>query len=91
MDEQEKIYYCPIKRNRLIKGEAGYQRVENMSWEQGEKFQLVRPRGFPAHKQVKLYRVIVSTKNTEYIITNDPNSLSPEEVNSGKGRFSIEN
>ncbi len=41
MDEQEKTYYCPIKRNRLIKVEGGYQRVENLSWEQGEKFQLV--------------------------------------------------
>ncbi len=70
MDEQEKIYYCP-----LIKVEAGYQRVEHLSWEQGEKFQLVRPRGFPTNKKVN-----VSTNNGEYIITNDPDSLSPEEV-----------
>ncbi len=33
------------------------------------------PRGFPAHKQVN-----VSTNNGEYIITNDPDSLSREEV-----------
>ncbi len=31
IDEQEKIDFCTIKRNRLIKGEGGYQRVENLN------------------------------------------------------------
>ncbi len=76
IDKQGKIYYCPIKKNRLVKTneERGYQRVESLNWE--EEYKFVQLRGFPADKKVKLYLVIVSTNNTEYIVTNETKSVS---------------
>lgn len=32
---------------------------------------LIKVRGFPKDKKVKLFRVIVSTDKTEYVVTND--------------------
>ncbi len=75
-EELEKIYYCPIKRNRSVddSGEtAPYQQVQDLSWEEQE-IELgkeIKIRGFPAEKKVKLFRVTVSPHRTEYVVTND--------------------
>lgn len=71
-----KIYYCPIKDNRLVslnRKEERYHRVDSLLWSQDElrTGRLVHLRDFPAGHQVKLFRLALSTGCTDYIVTND--------------------
>jgi hypothetical protein len=71
-----KIYYCPLKRNRLVDdtgGEQHYQQIEKLSWNETELKQgkIIKIKKFPGAKKVKLFRVTVSTNRTEFIVTND--------------------
>jgi hypothetical protein len=71
-----KVYYCPLKTNRLVDDSGGnepYQRIDQLDWSEAEvqHGKLVKLRGFPKDKKVKLFRVIVSTDKTEYVVTND--------------------
>ena len=85
IDNWQKIYYCPLKRNRLVDDTGGFQtykKVEALQWNEQEKEQgkVIKIRKFPAQKKVKLFRVIISTDRTEYIATNDLNQDSTKEV-----------
>lgn len=76
IDQFEKLYYCPLKTNRRVDDSGGtqpYQRVDELSWsvEELQKGKLIKVRGFPADKKVKLFRVTVSTNRTEFVATND--------------------
>jgi hypothetical protein len=71
-----KVYYCPLKTNRLVDDSGGdepYKRIDQLNWSATEAKQgkLIKIRGFPKDKKVKLFRVIVSTDKTEYVVTND--------------------
>jgi hypothetical protein len=76
IDNLDKYYYCPLKRNRLVDETAGqknYQAIEALNWSQTEldKGKIIKIKSFPNDKKVKLFRVIVSTDKTEFIVTND--------------------
>lgn len=76
IDNWGKIYYCPLKRNRLVDDTGGaekYKRLETLQWntQQEKEGKLIKIKGFPAEKKVKLFRVTVSPNRTEYIVTND--------------------
>jgi tRNA-binding EMAP/Myf-like protein len=76
IDSLGKIYYCPLKRNRLVDdtgGEQHYQQIEKLSWNETELKQgkIIKIKKFPGAKKVKLFRVTVSTNRTEFIVTND--------------------
>lgn len=71
-----KVYYCPLKDNRQVDAtgaESGYQRVDSLAWSEVEQAQgkLVHLKTFPKGHQVKLFRLVLSTKRTDYIATND--------------------
>jgi hypothetical protein len=71
-----KIYYCPLKDNRLVslsRTDKRYHRVDSLLWSQDElrTGRLVHLRDFPAGHQVKLFRLTFSTECTDYIVTND--------------------
>lgn len=70
-----KIYYCPVRENRLVslRREDPYHRVDSLLWSQDElrTGRLVHLRDFPAGHQVKLFRLTLSTGHTDYIVTND--------------------
>ena len=71
-----KLYYCPLKTNRLVDDSGGsesYKRIVQLNWTATEAQigKLIKVRGFPKDKKVKLFRVIVSTDKTEYVVTND--------------------
>ena len=71
-----KIYYCPLKDNRQVDDSGGskpYQRVDSLSWTKTEEQQgkLVKIKGFPGSHKVKLFRVVLSTQRTDYIVTNE--------------------
>lgn len=80
-----KIYYCPLKRNRLVddsEGSEKYKPIEQLSWSSEERQQgkLIKIKNFPKDKKVKLFRVTVSTDRTDYIVTNDFSQNSTDEV-----------
>jgi hypothetical protein len=80
-----KIYYCPLKRNRLVDDSGGaenYKQIEQLIWSTKEQQQgkLIKIKNFPKAKNVKLFRVTVSTNRTDYIVTNDLSQNSTDEV-----------
>ena len=76
IEKYQKIYYCPLKNNRQVDDSGGsqpYQRVDALIWSAVEKEQgkVIKVKGFPGSHKVKLFRVVLSTKRTDYIVTND--------------------
>jgi hypothetical protein len=71
-----KVYYCPLKDNRLVDGtggERGYQRVDSLTWTEAEAVhgKRLHIKTFPKGHQVKLFRLVLSAKRTDFIATND--------------------
>ena len=72
-----KIYYCPLKSNRLVddsEGQKKYQRLDTLEWstQEQEHGKSLKIKGFPKDHKVRCFRVAVSTHRTEWIVTNDP-------------------
>jgi hypothetical protein len=88
IDNAGKTYYCPIKKNRLLRTDedSQYQRADSLIWQEDEEYKLVRLKGFLSHKKVKLFPVAVSTNNTEYIITNETKPVNMEQVKEEYGK-----
>jgi hypothetical protein len=83
IDSLKKLFYCPLKSNRLVDdslGERPYRAVEKLEWNDTEKTsgKRVKVNKFPKDYKVNLFRVIVSTDKTEYVITNDMTQDSTE-------------
>ena len=59
--------------NRYLRGEKPYQRVDELDWSEEElkKGKLIKIKGFPKSCKVKLFRVVVHSRRTEWIVTND--------------------
>jgi hypothetical protein len=76
IDNLGKIYYCPLKSNRLVDDSGGvekYKRIDQLAWSEKELLQgkLIKINKFPKDKKVKLFWVTVSPSRTEYVVTND--------------------
>jgi hypothetical protein len=76
IEKYEKIYYCPLKDNRQGDDSGGsqpYQRVDGLTWTEAEKQygKVIKIKGFPGQHKVKLFRVVLSTKRTDYVVTHD--------------------
>lgn len=85
IDNLGKYYYCPLKKNRLVDDTEGvekYKHLQSVNWSQTELQQgkIIKIKGFPKDKKVKLFRVIVSTDKTEYVVTNDLNQDSTDAI-----------
>lgn len=96
IDNLGKIYYVPLKKNRLVDdtgGQEKYQQIEKLTWSdvEVELGKIVKINKFPRDKKVKLFRVTVSNNRTEYIATNDLRQFSTDEVKAQcKVRWKIE-
>lgn len=71
-----KIYYCPLKDNRQVDDSNGthpYRRIDSVEWTDVELQQgkLIKIKGFPATHKVKVFRVVLSTQRTDYVVTNE--------------------
>lgn len=80
-----KIYYCPIKKNRLVddtEGAEPHDNVENLSWTEAELAhgKTVHLKTFPKGHRVKLFRLAVSTDRTDYIVTNEIDQDSADDT-----------
>ncbi len=78
-----KLYYCPVKSNRLVDdsdGKQPYQRVDSLVWNATEQAQgkIIHIKDFPKGHRVKLFRLELSTEHTEYIVTNDMAQNDPQ-------------
>jgi hypothetical protein len=76
IDSLGKIYYCPLKVNRLVDDTGGvekYKRMNQLDWSALEQRhgKLIKVRGFPQDKKVNLFRVTVSTGRTDDVATHD--------------------
>jgi hypothetical protein len=76
MEKWNKIYYCPLKDNRQVDDSGAtrpYQRVDSLAWteEQEEQGKVIKIKGFPAEHKVKVFRVVLSTKRADYVVTNE--------------------
>jgi Transposase DDE domain len=85
IDILEKVYYCPLKTNRLVDdtlGKEKYKNIELLEWSDEELKcgKIIKIKSFPANKKVKLFRVTVSTDRTDYIATNDLSQSSTDVV-----------
>jgi hypothetical protein len=83
-----KVFYCPLKSNRRVDdsdAQQAYQRVDELSWSDHEQAhgKLIHIKAFPKGHRVKLFRLVLSTKRTDYIATNDlaqDNTQATQEV-----------
>lgn len=76
IDSLDKVYYCPLKTNRLVDdsfGKEKYKNIESLLWceEELECGKIIKTKAFPAEKKVKLFRVTISTDRTDYVAIND--------------------
>ena len=76
IEDLKKVYYCPLKDNRQVDDSGGmepYRRVDGLVWSESERAQgkVVKLKGFPKNHKVKLFRVVLSTQRTDYVVTND--------------------
>jgi hypothetical protein len=76
IEEMGKTFYCPLKVNRSVDDSGGqrpYQRVDSLEWSEQELElgKLIKVKGFPGDYKLKLFRVVVNTHRTEWIVTND--------------------
>ena len=76
IEKFDKIYYCPLKDNRQVDDSGGsqpYRRVDSLEWTQVEQQhgKVIKIKGFPGNHKVKVFRVVLSTQRTDYVVTND--------------------
>lgn len=77
IESLQKVYYCPVKANRQVDDSGGigpYQRVDTLPWstEEEQNGKRIKIKGFPKDHHVQLFRVVASTRRTDWIVTNDP-------------------
>ena len=95
-EEKKKTFYCPSKGNRSVDdsgGEKPYRRVDELdrSEEELQKGKLIKIKGFPRDYKVRLFRVVVHSRRTEWIVTNDLPRDSTHEAREVRGvRWKIE-
>lgn len=73
----QNVYYCPLKENRQVddsQGTQAYRRVDSLDWSETEQRRGKRGqlKGCPTDHKVQLFRVVASTRRTDWIVTNDP-------------------
>lgn len=96
IEQLGKIYYCPLKKNRLVDDSGGvekYKSIEQLTWTTAEEEfgKIIKIKKFPKDKKVKLFRVTISTNRTEYVATNDLTQSAIEQVkNECHRRWKIE-
>lgn len=81
-----KLFYCPLKANRQVNEGAAtmisYRRVDSLSWSASEQLQgkSVHVKDFPAGHRLQLFRLVLSTERTDYVVTNDPAQHSTDDT-----------
>jgi Transposase DDE domain len=74
-------YYCPLKDNRQVDDSGAarkFQRVDSLHWSDKELAcgKVIKIKDFPKEHKVKLFRVVISTNRTDFVVTNDASQNS---------------
>lgn len=91
-----KIYYCPLKVNRLVDDSNAllpYKPVSELNWtkKEREEGKIIKINKFPKYHKVKLFRVPVSPNRTDFVVTNDKTQSSLQDTQKVCGlRWKIE-
>lgn len=86
IERSGKIYYCPLPANRQLDEGDGrvinYRRVDSLSWSAHENAhgKNVHVKDFPKGHRLQLFRLVVSTDRTDYVVTNDLTQDSTDET-----------
>ncbi len=81
-----KIYYCPVQVNRQVDEGDGavvnYQSVDSLEWSKEEKAhgKNIHVKDFPRGHRLHLFRLVVSTDRTDYVVTNDTTQHSTDDT-----------
>jgi hypothetical protein len=83
----EKIYYCPIKSNRLVDDSNRVEKMKPLSsifWSEEELIagKEIHINNFPSGHRVQVFRLEVSTNRTDYIVTNSKAKYNIEDIRS---------
>ncbi len=75
-NSSSKTFYCPLKSDRMVDDSGGarpYRHVCDLEWSEQElqSGKLIKVRGFAKDYKVKLFRVVVSSHRTDWVVTND--------------------
>ena len=76
VDSLGKRFYCPLRSNRLVDDSDGrqpYRAVDSLAWTAQElgHGKRIKIKKFPRDCKVKLFRVVVSSNRTDWVVTND--------------------
>lgn len=76
IESLEKVYYCPVKTNRQVddsEGEKDHRRVDKLQWshKEQEEGKTIRLKKMPEGHRTKLFRLVLATERTDYVVTND--------------------
>jgi hypothetical protein len=68
-----KYFYCPIKTNRLVKehNQKTYSSVSELKWNASQQEYGKSIKVKDLNLEVKLFKVVVSTDRTDFVLTND--------------------
>jgi len=85
IDSLGKIFYCPIKSNRLISSvdkRYEYIPVKNFNWSTKELLEgaSIHLNNLPKNKHLQLFCITVNTHRSDYILTNDIAQKSSQAV-----------
>ncbi|OWP61316.1 transposase [Hymenobacter amundsenii] len=74
--KEEKLFYCPLKSNRLVDDSGGqqpYQPLACLNWSAQDVAhgKLLKVKKMPQDVKLKCFRVLVSTHRTDYLVTNE--------------------
>lgn len=83
--EEKKTFHCPLKSNRQVDdsgGEKPYRRADELDWSEEElkRGKLIKIKGFPKNHKVKLFWVVVHSRRTEWVVTNDLSQSSTHDA-----------
>jgi hypothetical protein len=87
---EQNLFYCPLKTNRKVEDSGGqkpYVQIQELQWSDTNlhEGQLIKVHKMAADTRFKLFRVVLTTERTEYMVTNDltPQSTQTAEEQSG--------
>jgi hypothetical protein len=86
IERRGKRFYCPLKSNRQIDEGDGtrssYRRVDSLTWGEAEQLhgKNIHVKGFPGGHRLQLFRLVVSSDRTDYVVTNDTAQDSTDDV-----------
>jgi len=82
IERYDKVYYCPLKANRQVcqSPDQGYERLDSLAWSDQEQARgkSLHIKKFPKGHMVTCFRLVLSSKRTDYIVTNAVDQSSTE-------------